>query len=410
MDVAKVLDLTRRFLVRALTANFQREHASEEERVQLATFTTPITDPLAQDYLAWRRAALWVAATVLTIGLILAIVDHRPIAEGLAENWGQQGQRATPEQVTEIVGKTNIEMLDDLQYFMLLLKGCIAAMVYYAAKSWRVVKRTRTVARYAWLVALVVPIAVMAWPWSKTLDFTHFDKVNEWGQRVVPEGTGAMLRTAFATMFAVMSLATIAPKIFALFPGIMRSSLILKTLLPEAVAPGWFTVVFAPFMSGFLLLVLCLVSQAEGSYLAIAGIILLAMGPVVYVRRARDLVRPHTAEEIHTVLHGMRRQALAFTGAGLVLLLIYLFWESPLSTLTIAHLLVEAAGSILLTMVAISDITLALLSFSQQQGVKFQTSELREGYEKRLQSLGTAGLTDVEAALGVNDLAELRNR
>ena len=48
----------------------------------------------------------------------------------------------------------------------------------------------------------------------------------------------------------------------------MSSSLALKTLLPEAVAPGWLTVVFAPFMTGFLLLVLCLLSQTDGSLLA----------------------------------------------------------------------------------------------------------------------------------------------
>jgi hypothetical protein len=408
MDAAKVLDLSRRFIVRALTADFQREHASDEERSELAAFSTPVVDPLAQDYLAWRRSALWVSAVVLTIGVVIAVADHKPIAEGMAEGWSQPGMQLTVEQVTQGIGPKNIEMLDDLQYFMLLLKGCIAAMVYYAAKSWRVVKRSRTVARYAWLVALIVPIMVMAWPWSKTLDFSHLDQINEFGQRMKQQGE--MLHKAFGTLFAVMSLATIAPKIFALFPGIMRSSLILKTLLPEATAPGWFTVVFAPFMSGFLLLVLCLLSQVEGSYLAIAGVVLLAIGPCVYVRRARDLVRPHSAEEIHTVVHGMRKQALAFSGSGLVLLLIYLFAESSLSKVTIAHLLVEAFGSILLTMVAISDITLALLSFSQVQGAKFQTSELREGYERRLQSLGTAGLTDVEGALGVNDLAELRNR
>ena len=296
-------------------------------------------------------------------------------------------------------------MLDDLQYFNLLLKACVAGLVLYAAKNWLLVSRSRSVARWAWITALIVPLVVSAYPWASSLDFAHLDRNQEFGMLA---GQGEKLKQMFGFAFAASSLATIGPKLFALFPGIMRSSLSLKTLLPEAVAPGWLAVVFAPFMAGFLLLVMCLLSQTDGSMLAIGAIVLLASGPIVYVRRARDLVRPHRAEEVGGVLRGIRRQAAMFTVAGLVLLLVYLFRLESLSVMTLAHLLVEAAGGVLLTMVAISDITLALLAFSQRQGASFQDSDLRAAYEQRLQSLGSAGLTDVESALGVNDLANLR--
>lgn len=405
MDFARTLELTRRFLKRTATADFQRERAADDERAQLAAQSKPVNDPLAQDYVAWRRAVLWLSGVVLAIGVLLAVVAHRPVAESLAESLGANGQPADPVEVVKWLGKENIEMLDDLQYFNLLLKACVAGLVLYAAKNWLLVSRSRSVARWAWITALIVPLVVSAYPWASSLDFTHLDHNQQFGMLA---GQGEKLKQMFGFAFAASSVVTIGPKLFALFPGIMRSSLSLKTLLPEAVAPGWLAVVFAPFMAGFLLLVMCLLSQTDGSMLAIGAIVLLASGPIVYVRRARDLVRPHRAEEVGGVLRGIRRQAAMFTVAGLVLLLVYLFRLDSLSVMTLSHMLVEAAGGVLLTMVAISDITLALLAFSQRQGATFQDSDLRAAYEQRLQSLGSAGLTDVESALGVNDLANLR--
>jgi hypothetical protein len=188
----------------------------------------------------------------------------------------------------------------------------------------------------------------------------------------------------------------------------MRSSLTLKTLLPEASAPGWLTVVLAPFLAGFLMLVLCLLSQIEGSFVLIAATALLVVGPCVYVARARDLVRPHTADEVSRVVGGVRRTALAIHGAGFLLLVVYLVDLDALPLRTLVHLGLEALGGVLLTMVAISDITLALLAFSQRQGATFQASALRQDYERRLTALASAGLTDVEGALGVHDLDNLR--
>ena len=138
-DVARILELSRRFVQRALTADFQREHAIEAERTALAAQKKSITDPLAQDYVAWRRAALWVAGVVLSIGLLLTIIDHQPIAEAMAESFGPQ---ATVEQVVTADGAANVALLDDLQYFDLLLKACIAGLVLYAATvgSWSAVR------------------------------------------------------------------------------------------------------------------------------------------------------------------------------------------------------------------------------------------------------------------------------
>ncbi|MCK5945598.1 MAG: hypothetical protein KAI24_26650, partial [Planctomycetes bacterium] len=60
MNFAALADLARTLVVRAYTADFQRERATGRERAELLSVDQPVTDPLAQDYVGWRRAALWV--------------------------------------------------------------------------------------------------------------------------------------------------------------------------------------------------------------------------------------------------------------------------------------------------------------------------------------------------------------
>jgi hypothetical protein len=405
-------ELAPRFLVRAITANFQRQRAADDERQQLAAHTPPVTDPIAQDYVAWRRAALWIAGVLLTVSVLLQLVEHQSVAAhwaaGAAKANGQVLSGADLEQqiaaTTQQMGEDNVAVIDGLQDFLLFVKMSVAVLTVIAARWWLRVRRSLALARWAWVTALVVPLLVSGWPWANMLDFTHLD--GAFGQA----GTGAAIKQQFAIMLAAVLMATVAPKLIALFPGIMRASLTLKTLLPEAAVPGWLTVVFAPFLAGFLLLVLCFLSQVQGSWWLIIAILCLVVGPCIYVRRAADLVRPHSAGEVSDVVGRVRSSATLFNGIGIALLAWWLFDLDDVSWVAALHLLLDAAGGILLTMVVISDITLALLAFSQRQGAAFQSSELRTAYEQRLQSLATAGLTDVESALGIKDMAELRKQ
>jgi hypothetical protein len=401
-------ELVLRFVKRALTANFQRERAADDERAQLAAHQPPIADPLAQDYVAWRRAALWIAGVVLSISVVIALFEHRPAAEqfALLEAEAQQHRLSGDElaqaaqRVEQNLGTGNLAILDGLTDFLLFVKLLVAVLVFLAAKWWMRLKRSRTLARWAWLSALVLPLLVSGWPWAQSLDFSALDQAGF--------GEGTQLKQGLSLLLAATLVMTVAPKLIALFPGIVRSAMALKTLLPEAAAPGWLTVVFAPFLAGFLLLVLSFMSQVQGSWVLICGVLALAIGPMLYVRNAADLVRPHSAAEVDRVVGGVRGKTLVFNALGVALLVWYLFDLDAVPWLTAIQLLLDAAGGILLTMVAISDVTLALLAFSHRQNATFQSSELRTSYEQRLQALGGVGLTDVDAALGVNDLDDLR--
>ena len=394
--------LARRFVIRAFTADFQREQASPSERAELLTGTRPIADPLAHDYVAWRRAALWVAAVLLSLGVLIALVDYSSTAYQLASASDQGATTEQLRQVEQQFGSGNLNLLDGLQIFLLLVKIAVAGLVVFAAMRWTKVQKSRSLTRWAWLSALIIPLLISAWPWGQYLDFSHLNTRN-WGGA---SQQGEFVKQQVSVAIGAMLLVTVAPKLLALFPGIMRSSLALKTLLPQATAPGWLTVVFAPFLAGFLLLALCFMSQVQGSWVLIAGVLCLVVGPCVYVRRASDLVRPHTDAEVGDVVRGVRRQALTFHLVGGLLLFLYFIDLDALPWTTAIHLLLEAAGGILLTMVAISDITLALLAYSHRQGSAFHSSELVTSHEQRLAALSTAGLTDLDAALGIPGTSE----
>jgi hypothetical protein len=397
MTFSDFVTLARQLTIRAFTADFQREQASPSERAELLTGPKPIGDSLAHDYVAWRRAALWVSAALLSLGVLLALFDFSSSAHQMASASNPAPSDDQVRQVEQMFGAGNLHLLDGLQIFLLLVKVTVAALVLVAAMQWKRVDSSRSFARWAWLSALIVPLLVSAWPWGQYLDFSHLDN-NSWGG--VAE-RGAMAKQQVSVVIGAMLMVTVTPKLLALFPGIMRSSLALKTLLPQAAAPGWLTVVFAPFLAGFLLLVLCFMSQVQGSWVLIAGVLCLAVGPCIYVKRARDLVRPHTDQEVGGVVRDIRRQALTFHLVGGLLLFVYFLDLDWMPWLTATHLLLEAIGGLLLTMVAISDITLALLAFSHRQGTVFHSSALLKAHEARLQALGTAGLTDIHAVLSM---------
>lgn len=408
-----IVDLALRFVGRAASGDFQTHHAAEDERQLLAAAPQPVTDALAQDYVVWRRAALWVGGVLLALGALIAVVAHRSVAEQVAEAQmaaaGQQLGGVDLEQLvaqlTEGFGKRNLSIVDGLQEFLVVVKLAVATLALLAAWQWARIKRSRSLARWGWIVVVVLPLLVAAWPWSSSLDFTHLDDRNQLGQAVQQS---KLVKQQVALAIAAVLMTTIAPKLIALFPGIIRSPLALKTLLPEAAAPGWLTVVFAPFLVGFLLLVVCLLNQVQGSWMLLGGIGALIFGPILYVRHAAELVRPHSGEEVGTVVGGIRRVAGTTTLVGIALLTLYLFDLDDVSWTTAIHMLLEAGGGIFLTMVVISDITLALLAYSQRLNATFQGSALRSQYEQRLQALTGAGLTDVQSALGVKDLDDLR--
>ncbi|HEB53452.1 MAG TPA: hypothetical protein ENI87_09385, partial [bacterium] len=134
--------LARRLLVRAVTSDFQRQRAADEERAELTATEHPVTHALAQDYAAWRRAVLWVAGVMLSIGVLIALLNHQSAAEDIAEG-AANGRELTEferannlAQVEQTFGRGNLELLDGLLGFLLFVKVAVAVFAIMAALQW----------------------------------------------------------------------------------------------------------------------------------------------------------------------------------------------------------------------------------------------------------------------------------
>ncbi|MBK8100240.1 MAG: hypothetical protein IPK26_24315 [Planctomycetes bacterium] len=395
-----LVDVARRLVQRAFVADFRRVQADERERQELSA--AQVAAPRAQDYAAWRRAVAWVAAVLLALGTLLAIVDHEPAARTLARAMAgaqqpgvalaDQELAAMQEQVETMIGRGNLEVIDDLTLFQMTVKIAVVVLLVLAARGYARVRRSQWATRIAFVVALGLPLLASVVPWTGSMDFTALERQG---------GNGQALKTMFGNMLGVSILLTLGPKLLSLLPGVMRSSLTMKTLLPEASAPGWLTVVFAPLYAGFLALTVCVLSQIGGDFWLLGGFAALVAAPCVYLRHARNLVRPHTVDELATVVHDIRRTALLWNGLGLALLVVFVVRFDQMPLLTASHLLLEALGNVLLTMVVFSDVILPLLKIDHEQTKAFQASALREVYEARLAELGAAGLLDAGQAFAL---------
>ncbi len=120
MNAAALADLALRLLVRAVSGDFQKNHASDDERQQMAQAQQPVADPLAQDYVAWRRAALWVGGVLLGAGALIGLAEHQGIAEQFTRaQLEQQGQQARGadlqnaiQQTAQQIGANNVAIFD----------------------------------------------------------------------------------------------------------------------------------------------------------------------------------------------------------------------------------------------------------------------------------------------------------
>jgi hypothetical protein len=396
MQRDQFLDLAKSMLLRAANADFLQRQARDDERAELAAANPPVANPQVQDYLAWRRAALWVAGIVTAIAFGIAAASHESMASLMAKGQGAAGENLefAIRQVEQNIGKDNLELMDGLNLTSLGLKLFVAVLAILAARHWSKIAKTRLHARWAFAALLIVPLGMFAFPWAHFMDFKHLDALG---------GNAMQVKQGFAVLFGSVAMLTLAPKLLSLFPGVIRASLTLKTLLPEAAAPGWVAVIFAPLFLGFLLLVLCLLSQLQGNFTLILAFVALALGPVIYLRRAKDLVQPHDTSTAGDVIRSVRRSAMTANALGLILLVVYLVELDAIDIQTVVTLILEALGSVLLTMVVFTDTMLALLRYGSDQGDAFQGSALQASLRQRLQALTDAGLTDTAEAFRLRE-------
>lgn len=403
MDTQKFFADLRRQVVRALRSNFAIDHATPEEREQLEQAPVPILDPIVQDYVVWRRAMLGLSAFAMVILVLLQIFSFQGFAESIVQgqveadpNWESyepeyQAQvfEASLEDITDNFGEENLEIIDGIQVTYLLAQIVGTVLVWYAAKRWRRLTSSKRLARWGWLVVFVTPFVLSALPVTEMLDWDG-----------VEESQREQIKMTLGVMFALGYFMLVGPKAISLFPGIMRSSMTLKTLLPESSAPGWAAVLAAPLYAIFMIMVASTVIQIQGSPSLLFGIIFLMAAPLVYLVRARVVLLPRRPEEVSALVVGVRRVAGICNLIG-GLFLAFFMVQSDLFGLNqaVQFALGVMAGVALLTVVA-SDLILALLWASYVQGKAFQGTAMQADLELKFEALSAVGLTNL-ASRGV---------
>ena len=434
---------------RILKSDFQVEHATSEEREKLVASAQPITSELAQDYAGWRRSVLWLASIFLLlhagVGIYQAEIrtTEDQVREAMEQQAGQQAGASMPERMTrsevratleqqyrnmgmdpnnwqvreqfeqqveqamreqenlreqaqnagsgqadEVIrqlGPSNLEFIDGLNS---ILAGAVmvgALFVLWGARKWSDVRASRYWSRLGWLVMFGTPLLVTALPLTLFLDFDHLNNDAEREQ----------VRQTYGGLFAMSVFMLVGPKVIALFPGMIRSSLSLKTLLPESTAPGWYAVLLAPFYAIFLIMVTSVITQMHGDLKLVGAIAFFVLGSLVFVLRARDLIRSHTPEEVSPAVGIVRKISGVFAAIGAVLLGWFVLEIPNLGVIDAINFLVGLLGSVLLLTVVASDFILSLLNQSFGQSRAMAGTESEGVLERRLGELSSVGFTEI---------------
>ena len=235
-------------LRRVVRGDFLTERATDAERARLAHSTPAITTPLAQDYASWRKSVLWVAALLMAIYAVWDLATYSTTEEkvliaaraelraeqqanGLQGEITEEAAKARRDMHIQMLGKDNAETLDGISAALKISVFVSAVLTGIAAFSWADPRKSRKWSRAAWLVVFVTPFALTILPLTSIMDFSH---LKEHGDAAIKQ-----VKQIFGAGFAMMVFMMIGPKAIALFPGIIRSSMSLKTLLPESGTPGW---------------------------------------------------------------------------------------------------------------------------------------------------------------------------
>ncbi|MCA9287457.1 MAG: hypothetical protein KDA05_02665, partial [Phycisphaerales bacterium] len=275
---------------RVTRSDFQTERATELERAKLAGARHPIVNPMVQDFVAWRRSVLWVAAVLIAIYAFFQIVTFTTFESAM----GPQIDRLYEEAVEQArahgvrvelsrgefhemsmrqFGRNNAEVVDAINGILATSVFLSAICIGIAAKWWKSVPASRLWSRIAWGIMFCVPMILSFFPITWFMSFEHVQEAHARGAQ----------RQAMGAVFAVGVFMMIAPKAIALFPGIIRSAVSLKTLVPESVAPGWVAAGMAPLYAIFLFTLVSMINQSQGDIFLILGVLCFMTGPLVYI-------------------------------------------------------------------------------------------------------------------------------
>lgn len=357
----KVIGNIKVFGRRIAISNFIGEGVTEDERKVL--IEAGINSPMSQNYLAWRRALLWFAAATLAIVVVLRIGSYFTDFD---------------------------ELPGILQFVMVVLfvaQIATCGLAALAAVRWSRVESTRSLARFSWFCLFLVPLLLFLIPVGRFIGADDFANEQE--------------RLGFIATIGILYSLSLLPKLIGLFPALIRSSLTLKTLLPESPMPGWIAVIIAPLYALFLAVVLVVVVQVENLWLSIA-IGALTLSPTRIVLCAGRLVQPCDEKQAMANVTQVRRSTWILNGIGLAAGIAFAIeiltkYENDITAGNILEFACSIAGSFLLLTVVTSDLLIGLFKVAFDRERTMRDDGLEDRLQSRFTDLEALGLTDVRA-------------
>jgi len=310
-----------KFVLRSLGRAF----AIDLQRVQLSGWEQRVlaTEPVVVgQYLAWRRGVLFLAMILLAVNLGWQVrsflkLTLQPNLEGIWTIW-----------------------LYVLESTRLGAVGLLPIAAGINCLLWRRVRWGRRLLLTGTALAFVIPIALSAVPPHVVFDLDamgeQFDKdiaaelaktdMSREQVSSLKEGRDQfrpMMYWLFDVIGAVIYTALLIPSVFAIFPGVLRACLRVKTLLPGTVTPGWCLMSVIPLYLVFAILVLAAINVIFQSPELTTSLALLLIAPLLYLVNLRSLLRPWPSgrRPATFLLGGL---AMLLNLAALVLLVTYL--------------------------------------------------------------------------------------
>ncbi|MFT3883738.1 MAG: hypothetical protein QM703_29425 [Gemmatales bacterium] len=246
-------------------------------------------DDVLLRHFAWRRSML---VLVLIFTTLTAIIDTTTKLVSGSRDSFKIVIWLDPD--TSPPGQSFFGDMGDLVWALSFYAMPVAALL--AAVYWARPRRSRTILLAGWTASFLVPVAIALTPWDwwnvETPPPASFEAglARQYGR--VTEGL----------VWGYYYIVVLSPAVLALVPGMMRACLSVKRLLPEAILPGWFLVVAAPFNSLLVLVVVVALTQIAPSPLLVAGMLLWLAAPLAYVVRAAAFIRPlRNSEDLRPV-------------------------------------------------------------------------------------------------------------
>jgi hypothetical protein len=301
-----IWEQARLHLSRAWACDFTRMEATTEERAILVASPRTIRSKPLQDYLAWRRSMAWVALVPACLAALFGFIGW---ASSLEDNPGG---------------------VNFLSFVSWAGRAGLIVGLLLLIREWPRPRRTRRYLRYGWLLALLLPVAIAMVPMAPmyAAEFERQD-LAQGGQGFTQEG-----REAWTGLIGIVAgLAAFwqtVPALLSIFPGMARSGLILKTLLPGRATGAILTIATGPAYALLFLVIFTQFLQVTSSALISVGTLLLVAAPLLVARSARALLPPATPEDVGPRVARVKSAGRLVLGAGALLVVIGLFTSKVL--------------------------------------------------------------------------------